>query len=62
MQRAVTLDQITQQNTQNTVVYRRQEGPKRSKGTLRPILDLCNFFKSQCHHKKKEGGCKEIQV
>jgi hypothetical protein len=27
----------------------------------RLILDLW-FFESQCHHKRQEGGCKEIQV
>jgi hypothetical protein len=28
----------------------------------RPILDLGNFFKSQCHHKIQENSCKEIQI
>jgi hypothetical protein len=45
------------------IVCRGQEGPK-TKNALdgqifRPILDLCNFFQSQCHHNKQEGGCKE---
>jgi hypothetical protein len=37
-------------------------GPKSNlRPDTRPILDL-GFFKSQCHHQKHEGGCKEIQV
>jgi hypothetical protein len=59
LQRAVTPDQITQPN-------RGLEGPKVSKGTLRPDFQTKTrpriFLKAQCHHKIQEGVCKEIQV
>ncbi len=62
-QKAITfcsrLPHPTQQNS-----LQRAGGPK---GTLRldshrPIFDLCIFLNRRCHHKKQEGGCKEIQV
>jgi hypothetical protein len=53
LQRAVTPDQITQQNS-----FQKAGGPKavKTRGGLisRPILDL-GFVKSQCHHKIQEG-------
>jgi hypothetical protein len=45
------------------IACRGQEGPKGSKDTLRPDFQantiLRIFIKSQCHHKIKEGDCKE---
>ncbi len=46
---------------------REQEDPKGSKDTLKPDykVDILPMFKkttTQCHHKKQERGCKEIQV
>jgi hypothetical protein len=49
------------------IVFKGQEHPKCSKGTLRPDFQANTrprnfFFLSQCHRKIQEGGCKEIQV
>jgi hypothetical protein len=63
LQRAVTPDQISQQNT---VVCRGQERTKVRKDTLRPDFQsntrprIC--LKSQCHHKIQKDSCEEIQA
>jgi hypothetical protein len=48
------------------IVCRGQEGPKDSRGTLRPEFRAnirpWIFFKSHCHHKIQEDSCKELKV
>jgi hypothetical protein len=52
--------------TPSRIVFRVQEGPKSSKGTLRPDFQANTwprlFFKKPMSHKKQERGCKEIHV
>ncbi len=62
LQWPVAPDQITHQNSlQNG--RRALKAVKTLSGPISmPILDLGFFLKSQCHHKVREGGCKEIQV
>ncbi len=47
------------------IICRGREGPQGSNFTLRPAFQakawLCFIKKNPMHHKKQQGGCKEIQ-